>query len=110
MFVIVTFTAICLLFIWRLYISPKFYMKKITREHIDNNKYCLIDVRDFSTFYRNPTKEAKNIPLSYLPREVKTEGVCDKEVVVIADGKRAARMAARIIKRKLNKQIYYVTI
>lgn len=95
---------------WRNLVSPFFYMKRIEKNRIDDEAYCLIDVRDFITFYRSPTDKAKNIPLSYLPREVRGDAICDKEVVVIADGTRAAKMAARIINKQIKKPIYYVTI
>lgn len=102
--------AVGCLALWQLFIFPYFYLKPIEKEGLDQAKYCLIDVRDFISFYRQPTNQAKNIPLSYLPREVKSDSLCDREIVVVAENKKSAKMAARIINKQFKKQVYYYTV
>lgn len=94
----------------RSHILPRFYMKPIQLDAIDDERFCLIDVRDFISYYRTPTDRTKNIPLSYLSRTMKEEELCDKEIVVIGEDNKSVRLAARIINRHLKKQIYYSTI
>jgi hypothetical protein len=91
------------------YILP--YMKLRTFEQDALGEYCMIDIRDYQLSHRNPFHlTTKNIPLSYLPRTTKEEEICDQDIVVIAESKMAAAMAARILKKKTKKFIYYVTV
>ncbi|OEH92122.1 rhodanese-like domain-containing protein [Bacillus solimangrovi] len=94
----------------RSYILPRFYMKPIQKDKVEQGDYCLIDVRDFISYYRTPTNESKNIPLSYLSRTMKEEELCDKDIVVIGDDNRSIRMAARIINKRIKKSVYYLTL
>ncbi|WLR50293.1 rhodanese-like domain-containing protein [Bacillus tianshenii] len=102
--------ALIVVLIMRSYILPRFHMKPIQQDAVDLERYCLIDVRDFVSYYRTPTDHTKNIPLSYLPRTMKEEAVCDKEIVVVGDDNKSIRMAARIINKHMKKSIYYFTV
>ncbi len=91
------------------YILP--YMKLRTLEQDALDEYCMIDIRDYQLSHRNPFHVGtKNIPLSYLPRTSKEGEICDRDIVVIAESKIAAAMAARILKKKTKKFIYYVKV
>jgi hypothetical protein len=102
--------ALAALFLWQNVIFPQFYMKRISKDRIEGDGYYLIDVRDFITFHRNPVQRANNIPLSYLSREVSKSGFGDQKIVIIADGRRAARMAAKIIQKQSKRPVYYLTV
>ncbi|MCF6138349.1 rhodanese-like domain-containing protein [Pseudalkalibacillus berkeleyi] len=91
------------------YILP--YMKLKTFEQEALGEFCMIDIRDYQLSHRNPFNQTtKNIPLSYLPRTTKEEEICEHDIVVVAESKIAAAMAARILKKKTKKFIYYVTV
>ncbi|TCP26645.1 hypothetical protein EV207_11978 [Scopulibacillus darangshiensis] len=74
-------------------------LKKLPIECLDKSKHCLIDIRDFITSHNEPVKGAENIPLSYLKRSTKDKAICNRMVVLITDNQRAARSAARIMKK-----------
>lgn len=109
-FMVLAAGIVAIMIIWRNIIAPNFYVKRIEKDKVNLKQYCLIDIRDYTTFHRNPTTEAKNIPLSYLQREVREDTICDKQVIVFADGKRDALLAARILNKRIKQTIYYVTI
>ncbi len=93
------------------YLLPYLKLKAFHQEAVDQSEYCMIDVRDYQSSHRNPFPfMTKNIPLSYLPRTTKEGEICDRDIVVIAESKYVAAMAARILKRKTDKFIYYVTV
>ncbi|RBW71407.1 hypothetical protein [Bacillus taeanensis] len=92
------------------FISPAFYLKQIHPDGINAEKYCVIDIRDYSLSSRTPMREAENIPLSYLGRQVRERKVCDKDVVVVAEDRNAARIAARILSKKQKRKVYYITV
>lgn len=103
--------ALAVLYILFSYLMPYWKLKTIRQECINQDDYCMIDVRDYHFAYRNPyTVGTKNIPLSYLSRASREEEVCDKDIVVIAESRLAAVMAARILKRRTKRFIYYVTM
>ncbi|MCA0972850.1 rhodanese-like domain-containing protein [Halobacillus litoralis] len=82
--------------------------EKITADGTQNfSDFCVIDVRDYISAHRSPYPGADNIPLSYLKREWKKRSSCDKNILLIADDQREARLAAGIIKGKKTKAIYY---
>ncbi|WLD92444.1 rhodanese-like domain-containing protein [Alkalihalobacillus sp. AL-G] len=106
--IIVTLTAFYLFFY---YFVPYMKLKSVQQDCIDQHDFCMIDVRDYNLAYRNPFNSvSRNIPLSYLQRTTKEEEVCDKDIVIIAESKLAAAKAARILKRRTKRFIYYVTV
>ncbi|TDQ39057.1 hypothetical protein EV213_1083 [Aureibacillus halotolerans] len=82
-------------------------MKQLAFECADQSKYYVIDVRDFISFNKAPSIVTKNIPLSYLPREMREEARCSKDIVVIADDLQTARSAVRIIKKRYKNKVFY---
>ncbi|MGP4081993.1 rhodanese-like domain-containing protein [Pseudalkalibacillus sp. R45] len=99
------------IYIFFSYLLPFMKLKTFQQEAVDQNDFCMIDVRDYQSSYRNPFPiMTKNIPLSYLSRTTKEEEICDRDIVVIAESKYVAAMAARILKRKTDRFIYYVTV
>lgn len=90
--------------------KPMVRLDKVLLEHIDRSRHCLIDIRDFIPSSRRPVVEAENIPLSYLNRRAKSQALCEKKVVLIADDIKAAKAAARIIRKNQENQhsFYYV--
>ncbi len=90
--------------------SSMYKLEKVTLDHIDNARHCIIDIRDFITSSHQPVIEAENIPLSYLKRRARNESLCEKKIVLITDDLKAAKMAARIIKKTREDQqsFYYV--
>ncbi|WP_173915794.1 rhodanese-like domain-containing protein [Halobacillus sp. Marseille-Q1614] len=70
--------------------------------------FCVIDIRDYISAYRSPYPGAENIPLDYLPRALKGKFNCPKKILLVTDNKRGARLAARMIKRKRGKSVYYI--
>lgn len=103
--------VLVLLVIWvlfRSYIAPIRSLESIDYNLIDREKYCLIDVRDYIASHQMPFRDACNIPLSYLSREVKKKLECEKDIVLICDDFRGAKMAARILNKQRVKKIYYI--
>lgn len=102
---------IAAIFIMLIRRTKMFKLEKIKLEHLDNRKHCLIDIRDFITSSHRPVTEAENIPLSYLKRRAKSQSLCEKKIVLIADDLKAAKIAARIIKKtKENQQCFYYVL
>ncbi|MCD5325033.1 MULTISPECIES: rhodanese-like domain-containing protein [Pontibacillus] len=94
-------------FITKQFISPLLYMKKIDQHSISDD-YCVIDVRDYVSAHRSPYPKAENIPLSYLPRALKEQFECSKEIVLVSDDLRGVRMAAKMIRKKKQQSVYYI--
>jgi rhodanese-related sulfurtransferase len=105
----IVFAAGIIYMLWW-FISPAFYLKQIQPEGINAEKYCVIDIRDYVLSNRTPMTEAENIPLSYLGRQIKERKVCDKDVVLVAEDRNAARIAARILSKKQKRKVYYITV
>ncbi|WP_273851122.1 rhodanese-like domain-containing protein [Guptibacillus spartinae] len=101
--------AVLTLGLWRV-VYPYSYMKPIQLDRFDDDKYCLIDVRDYILSHRTPYEKAKNIPLSYLGRQTKENEVCDKEIIVLAEDRKAARLAVKILMKQRKQPIYYMTV
>ena len=101
--------AAFILGLWKV-VYPYSYMKPINLDRFDDDKYCLIDVRDYILSHRMPYEKAKNIPLSYLGRQTREEEVCDKDIVVLAEDRKAARLAVKILMKQRKQQIYYMTV
>ncbi|WP_205439388.1 rhodanese-like domain-containing protein [Halobacillus ihumii] len=78
------------------------------KEQVSIEEYCVIDIRDYISASHSPYPGAENIPLSYLPRELKERMDCEKNILLITDDKRGAKMAAKIIRKKRNSSIYYI--
>ncbi|WP_377888100.1 rhodanese-like domain-containing protein [Alkalihalobacillus sp. R86527] len=95
--------------LWKV-VHPYTYLKPINVDPFDDDRYCLIDVRDYILSHRMPYEKAKNIPLSYLGRQTRENDVCDKEIVVLAEDRKAARMAAKILLKQSKQPIYYMTV
>lgn len=94
---------------WNKVIFP-LRLKQIQQIPANICQYCLIDIRDFISAHNQPMTGAKNIPLSYLSREMKINELCDKDIVIVTDDHRGAKLAAKIINKKLKKPVYYITI
>jgi len=94
-------------YVFNQYVLPFNYLKKIDQQSIQDDRYCVIDVRDYVSAHRSPFPSAENIPLSYLPRALKERFDCTKEVVLVSDDKRGARIAAKMMRKKKFKSIYY---
>lgn len=103
---IVGLTAILVWFVRNVSL-PHMYLKKIDQNTISNDRYCVIDVRDYVSAHNQPYPSAQNIPLSYLPRELKDTFDCTKDIVLISDDVRGARIAAKMLRKKNNRPIYY---
>ncbi|TKD68002.1 rhodanese-like domain-containing protein [Pseudalkalibacillus hwajinpoensis] len=101
--------AAFILGLWRV-IYPYSYMRPINLDRFDDDKYCLIDVRDYILSHRMPYEKAKNIPLSYLGRQTRENEVCDKEIIVLAEDRKAARLAVKILMKQRKQPIYYMTV
>ncbi|SEB04336.1 hypothetical protein SAMN05421743_1141 [Thalassobacillus cyri] len=91
------------------YAVPRWKLKKIEQPVVIDERFCVIDIRDYISAHRSPYPGAENIPLSYLPRALKEHFDCPKDVLVISDDFRGARIAANIFRKKRKKNIYYVT-
>lgn len=91
------------------YLLKKKYLKKLNDTGEKEDRFCVIDIRDYISAHRAPYPGAENIPLSYLSRALKERFDCPKEILVITDDERGARMAAKLIRKKQNKPIYYKT-
>ncbi|WP_236560981.1 rhodanese-like domain-containing protein [Pontibacillus sp. HMF3514] len=96
-----------IVFVLNQYVLPFNYLKKIDQQSINDDRYCVIDVRDYVSAHRSPFPSAENIPLSYLPRALKERFDCSKEIVLVSDDVRGARIAAKIMRKKKFKSIYY---
>lgn len=83
-------------------------LKPFNRQLISDDDLCVIDIRDYISAHRSPYPGAENIPLSYLKRALKERFDCTKEILLITDDKRGAKLAARMIRKKQSKSIYYV--
>ncbi|KHE72052.1 rhodanese-like domain-containing protein [Halobacillus sp. BBL2006] len=70
--------------------------------------FCVIDIRDYISAHRAPYPGAENIPLSYLPRALKERFDCTKQILVVTDDKRGAKLAAKMIRKHRRRSIYYV--
>ncbi|NGP44220.1 rhodanese-like domain-containing protein [Bacillaceae bacterium SIJ1] len=95
------------LFVWRWYVQPSFLMRPISLEQANEDEHCIVDIRDFISYYRKPMPIAKNIPLSYLSREMREGSICSKEIVIVADNIHAARSAARVVNRQAKQKVKY---
>ncbi|WP_347862526.1 rhodanese-like domain-containing protein [Salimicrobium sp. PL1-032A] len=83
-------------------------LKTINEQELSKNDYCVIDIRDYISAHRSPYPGAENIPLSYLPRELKERFDCPKEILLVTDDERGAVKAARMLRKRNNKDVYYV--
>ncbi|RWZ54841.1 rhodanese-like domain-containing protein [Halobacillus fulvus] len=83
-------------------------LKPMNHQSVSLDDFCIIDIRDYISSYRSPYPGAENIPLSYLPRELKERFDCPKQILLVTDDKRGAKMAARMIRKKKHKSIYYI--
>ncbi|MGI8315738.1 rhodanese-like domain-containing protein [Halobacillus mangrovi] len=72
------------------------------------DEFCVIDIRDYISADKCPYPGAENIPLSYLPRALKNRFDCTKQVLLVTDDKRGAKLAAKIIRKHRRRSIYYV--
>ncbi|QHT47470.1 rhodanese-like domain-containing protein [Halobacillus sp. ACCC02827] len=97
------------LLLWYGYQVYKRSIVKPYREHGDPElEFCIIDIRDYISAYRSPYPGAENIPLSYLPRVLKDRFDCQDDILVVTDDKRAAKLAAKMIRKNKNTDVYYV--
>ena len=97
------------LFLYLLYFQFKREKVKPYQEQVDSLKdFCVIDIRDYISAYRSPFPGAENIPLSYLQRAIKERFDCPKNILVITDDKRRAKLAAKMIRRNKDQPIYYI--
>ncbi|GGF33055.1 hypothetical protein GCM10010954_35290 [Halobacillus andaensis] len=85
-----------------------FVLKPFTNQSASRDNFCVIDIRDYISAHRSPYPGAENIPLSYLQRALKDRFQCTKDILLVTDDKRGAKLAARMIRRKRGKTIYYV--
>nr|WP_239534308.1 rhodanese-like domain-containing protein [Thalassobacillus pellis] len=88
---------------------PIMHLRKVDQEGLQDKHYCVIDIRDYISAHRHPFPGAENIPLSYLSRALRGQFDCQKDVLVVSDDVRSARIAANIFRKKHKKKIYYVT-
>ncbi|MFG6148216.1 rhodanese-like domain-containing protein [Halobacillus sp. B23F22_1] len=85
-----------------------FALKPYKNQSTSRDNFCVIDIRDYISAHRSPYPGAENIPLSYLQRALKERLQCTKDILLVTDDKRGAKLAARMIRRKRGKTIYYV--
>ncbi|UOQ94190.1 rhodanese-like domain-containing protein [Halobacillus shinanisalinarum] len=83
-------------------------LTRLGNDPVSIGDYCVIDIRDYISASHSPYPGAENIPLSYLPRELKDQFDCPKNILLITDDKRGAKIAAKIIRKKRNKLVYYI--
>ncbi|SDY03397.1 MULTISPECIES: rhodanese-like domain-containing protein [Salimicrobium] len=83
-------------------------LQTLNDNEISDNDYCVIDIRDYISAHRSPYPGAENIPLSYLPRELKERFDCPKEILLVTDDERGAVKAARLLRKKRDQSVYYV--
>lgn len=83
-------------------------LKTINEQELSKKDYCVIDIRDYISAHRSPYPGAENIPLSYLPRELKERFDCPKKILLVTDDERGAVKAARLLRKKKNQSVYYV--
>ncbi|WP_226580079.1 rhodanese-like domain-containing protein [Halobacillus litoralis] len=74
----------------------------------DKDDFCVIDIRDYIHAHRSPYPGAENIPLNYLPRFLKERWDCPGNILLVTDDKRGAKLAAKMIRRKKRKSVYYI--
>ncbi|SFJ38879.1 hypothetical protein SAMN04487936_1022 [Halobacillus dabanensis] len=86
----------------------KMILKPYHQQFIPGSDFCIIDIRDYISAYRSPYPGAENIPLSYLPRFLKESFDCPKQVLLVTDDKRGAKLAAKMIRKKRHKSVYYI--
>ncbi|WP_245807705.1 rhodanese-like domain-containing protein [Halobacillus massiliensis] len=93
------------------FIFKSFYQKNLIpleEKTPPADDFCVIDIRDYISAHRSPYPGAENIPLDYLPRELKGRFDCPKKILLVTDNKRGARLAARMIKKKRGNPVYYI--
>ncbi|WP_035511346.1 rhodanese-like domain-containing protein [Halobacillus karajensis] len=90
------------------FLNQKVILKPFHKGRTSEGDMCVIDIRDYISAYRCPYPGAENIPLSYLPRVLKDQLCCSKPILIVSDDKRGARMAAKILRRRWRKRIYYI--
>lgn len=83
-------------------------LQPIQNQTITEDDFCIIDIRDYIEANRSPYPGAENIPLSYLPRELKKRFDCPKNILLVTDDIRGAKLAARMIRKTRQQPIYYV--
>ncbi|UOQ46097.1 rhodanese-like domain-containing protein [Halobacillus salinarum] len=88
--------------------ADKRSLKPLTNHSFNNEEYCVIDIRDYIVAHHSPYPGAENIPLSYLPRALKERFDCSKSILLITDGKRGAKLAAKMIRKQRQRPIYYI--
>ncbi|MCA1023956.1 rhodanese-like domain-containing protein [Halobacillus litoralis] len=101
-------SAILLFLTTLFYYARKSSPKPYFTQSASGEDVCVIDIRDYIIAHRSPYPGAENIPLNYLPRALKERFDCTKDILVISDNKRAARMAARMIRKKKRNAVYYM--
>ncbi|TCT14720.1 hypothetical protein EDD68_1406 [Melghiribacillus thermohalophilus] len=108
---VITATVLAIIYIVKNFILPLIFLKELnTGMDLETicKKYCLIDLRDYITADKNPFPHARNIPLSYLPRELEKNFPCDKKILLISEDKRTARLAAKFIQKQKRDKIYFL--
>ncbi|MFQ3544708.1 rhodanese-like domain-containing protein [Halobacillus rhizosphaerae] len=83
-------------------------IKPMKDKEFSSDDYCVIDIRDYIASHRSPYPGAENIPLSYLPRQLNKRFECTKQILLITDDKRGAKLAAKLIHKKRTASIYYI--
>lgn len=101
-----TIVIIVLLIVHQFY--EKIILKPYHKQSGSGSDFCVIDIRDYISAYRSPYPGAENIPLSYLPRFLKERFDCSKKVLLVTDDKRGAKLAAKMIRKKRHKAVYYI--
>ncbi|MBA2175810.1 rhodanese-like domain-containing protein [Halobacillus locisalis] len=100
-------TATVLLLVTISFIVRKSSLKLLKQQPLEDN-FCIIDIRDYISSHRSPYPGAENIPLSYLQRELRDRMKCRKEILLVTDDLRGAKIAAKIIRKKQKQAIYYI--
>lgn len=109
--IIAAIVILAIIYIVKNFIRPLITLQELP-DHMDLEtmckKYCLIDLRDYITADKDPVPYAKNIPLSYLPRELEKSIDCDKDILLISEDKRTARLAVKFFQKQKRDKIYFL--
>ncbi|MGP4061462.1 rhodanese-like domain-containing protein [Halobacillus sp. H74] len=100
--------AVILIMMVAYQINQRFFLKPYQRQRSTEDEFCVIDIRDYISAHRSPYPGAENIPLSYLRRTLNERFDCPKKILVVSDDKRGAKMAAKLIRKKQHKPVYYI--
>jgi hypothetical protein len=101
-----TIVILALLIVHQFYV--KMILKPYREQFMSGSDFCIIDIRDYISAYRSPYPEAENVPLSYLPRFLKERSDCSKQILLVTDDKRGAKLAAKMIRKKRHEAVYYI--